>query len=142
MGAGRPAAGSSSVMVTDAIPSGFRLSGAGEDHIFHARAAQALGRLLAQHPTDGVAQVRFAATIRSDDGRDPRPLNRISVLSKNDLKPWISTRLSFSKVRLTPSLSNSHISGGCDYRRRDFPESKAGGGQYLVASPINLLYSM
>jgi hypothetical protein len=24
-------------------------------------------------------------------------LNRISVLSKNDLKPWISTRFSFSK---------------------------------------------
>ena len=37
------------------------ISRAGEDDVFHPRAAQALGRLLAEHPTDGVAQIRFSA---------------------------------------------------------------------------------
>ena len=46
------------------------LARAGEDHVFHARAAQALGALLAQHPTDGVAQVGFSTAVRAHDGGD------------------------------------------------------------------------
>ena len=57
-------------MVTDAMPSGLRSRGAGEDHVFHARAAQALGGLLAEHPTDGVAQVGLAAAVGAHDGGD------------------------------------------------------------------------
>jgi hypothetical protein len=45
-----------------------------ENHVFHARAAQTARRLLAQHPADRVAEVRFAATIRSDDGGDATPV--------------------------------------------------------------------
>src|ERR1035437_6992686 len=41
-----------------------------EDHVRHFAAAQRLGRLLAEHPADGVGDVRFAATVRADDGRD------------------------------------------------------------------------
>ena len=46
------------------------IAGADENHIFHARAAQAFGRLLAQYPGDGVRDIRFAAAIRSHDGSD------------------------------------------------------------------------
>ena len=45
--------------------------GAREDHVFHAGAAQAAGGLLAQHPADGVAQVRFAAPVRTHHCCDP-----------------------------------------------------------------------
>ena len=47
-----------------------RLAGVGsaEDDIRHLAAAQGLGRLLAEHPADGVEDVRFAATVRADDG--------------------------------------------------------------------------
>ena len=47
---------------------------AGEDHVFHAGAAQALGGLLAEHPTDGVADVGFAAAVGADNGGDARPV--------------------------------------------------------------------
>src|SRR5207237_6011 len=41
---------------------------ADKDHIFHARAAQALGRLFAQHPGDGVGNIRLAAPIGPHNG--------------------------------------------------------------------------
>src|SRR5581483_6385731 len=40
---------------------GLAVAGAGEDHVFHAGAAQRLGRLLTQDPGDGVRDVRLAA---------------------------------------------------------------------------------
>ena len=43
---------------------------AGEDHVFHAGAAQGSGGLFAEHPTDGVADVGLAAAVRTDDGGD------------------------------------------------------------------------
>ena len=43
-------------------------AGAGEDYIFHPGAAQALGRLLPQNPTDSVAKVGFSTPVRSDHG--------------------------------------------------------------------------
>ena len=49
---------------------GIAVAGAGEDHVFHARAAQRLGRLLTEHPGDGVGDVRLAAAVRADDGGD------------------------------------------------------------------------
>ena len=48
--------------------------GAGKNHVFHARAAQRLGGLLTEDPTDGVTQVRLAASIRPDHGRDSAPV--------------------------------------------------------------------
>ena len=50
------------------------VASAGEDNVFHARAAQSLGRLLTQHPGDRVGNVRLAATVRADDGCDPVPV--------------------------------------------------------------------
>jgi hypothetical protein len=51
-------------------PHRFAIAGAAEDNIFHARAAQGFGGLLAQHPTDGIAQIGFTAAVRPNDGRN------------------------------------------------------------------------
>src|SRR5580658_565268 len=67
----------------------------------------------------------------------PEPGNFISVLSKKDLKPWISTRFSFSKVQPLP---NHYLSGGPYYVNREGWESKAGGRRYLVGRFGRVLY--
>ena len=46
------------------------LLGAVEDDVLHFRAAQRLGALLAEHPSDGVGDVRLAAAVRADDAGD------------------------------------------------------------------------
>ena len=43
-----------------------------EDDVLHRRAAQALRRLLAEHPLHGVADVGLAGAVRADDRRDAR----------------------------------------------------------------------
>ena len=50
----------------------FSIARAGEDDIFHPGTAQALGRLLAQDPTDGIAQIRFSTAVGANDGCDAR----------------------------------------------------------------------
>ena len=47
---------------------GLALPCTGEDDVLHAGAAQGFGGLLAQHPADGVAQVRLSAPVRAYDG--------------------------------------------------------------------------
>ena len=49
---------------------GLAVACAGEDDVLHADAAQALGGLLAQHPHDGVGDVRLAAAVGADHGGD------------------------------------------------------------------------
>ena len=49
---------------------GLAVARAGEDDVLHADAAQALGGLLAQHPHDGVGDVRLAAAVGADHGGD------------------------------------------------------------------------
>ncbi len=49
---------------------GFALTRAGKDDIFHARAAQGFCRLLAEHPGNGIGDVRFSATVGTNDGRN------------------------------------------------------------------------
>ena len=44
--------------------------GAVENHVGHFAAAQRLGRLLAEHPADGIGDVGFAAAVGADDGGD------------------------------------------------------------------------
>ncbi len=53
---------------------GLAVARAGEDDVFHAGAAQGLGRLLAQHPGDGVGNIRLAAAVGADDGRHTVPV--------------------------------------------------------------------
>ena len=43
--------------------------GAGKDDVGHFTAAQCLGRLLAEHPANGVEDVRFSTAVRADDCR-------------------------------------------------------------------------
>ncbi len=45
-------------------------AGAVEDHVGHFPAAEALDALLAQHPLDGVDDVRFPRAVRTDDDGD------------------------------------------------------------------------
>src|ERR1019366_4581713 len=47
---------------------GFAVARAGEDDVFHAGAAEALGGLLAEDPADGIADVAFAAAVGADNG--------------------------------------------------------------------------
>ena len=49
---------------------GLALARAGEDDVLHVDAAQQSRRLLAQHPGDGVGDVRLAAAVGTDDGGD------------------------------------------------------------------------
>src|SRR6185437_5190658 len=53
---------------------GLAVAGSGEDHIFHAGTAQALGRLLAQYPGDGVRDIRLPAPVGADDCRHTVPV--------------------------------------------------------------------
>ena len=45
---------------------------AGEDHVVHPRAAQRARPLRAEHPRDGVDEVRLARAVRADDDGDAR----------------------------------------------------------------------
>ena len=45
---------------------------AGEDDVFHRLAAQLLGALLAQHPQDGIRDVRLTRPVGTDDDRHAR----------------------------------------------------------------------
>ena len=42
----------------------------GEDDVFHAGATEQPGRLLTQHPTDGIAEVAFSTTVGAHNGGD------------------------------------------------------------------------
>ena len=44
--------------------------GAAEDHVLHLAAPEGFGRLLPQHPPDGVRQVGLAAAVGPHDGGD------------------------------------------------------------------------
>ena len=50
------------------VADGGALGGAAEDDVFHLRAAQGAGALLAEDPADGVGYIRFSAAVRPDDG--------------------------------------------------------------------------
>ena len=57
--------------MTSAVLSGLRPPApAVEDDVGHLLAAQTLGALLAEHPLDGVDDVRFAGAVGTDDHRD------------------------------------------------------------------------
>ena len=61
----------------------FAFARAGEDHIFHLRTAQGLGRLLAQYPAHCIENVGFAATIRADhDGETLSCHRHLSPVAK------------------------------------------------------------
>jgi hypothetical protein len=51
-------------MMTAAIA----VAGSGEDHVFHACAAEAFGGLFAKHPAYGVAEIGCAAAVEAQLG--------------------------------------------------------------------------
>ena len=62
--------GSTSVIVTYAMPSGLRSRVPAKITSSMRAPRRLLARLLAQHPTDGIAEVGLAAAVRPDDGGD------------------------------------------------------------------------
>ena len=56
--------------------------GAVEDDVRHLLAAQAGGALFAQDPFDGIEDVRLAATVRTDDARDPLVEREFGLVGK------------------------------------------------------------
>ena len=90
-------------MVTDAKPSGLRSRVPAK----MTSSIRAPRRLLADcsPSTQLMASLRldFPQPLGPTTAAIPEPANFISVLSKNDLKPCISTRLSFSKIA-SPSI--------------------------------------
>src|SRR4051812_18978641 len=71
--------------------------GTGEDYIFHPAPAETLGRLLAKNPTDGVAQVRFAATVRSDYRGNTRAMKAHFRAVAEGLEPLEFNTLEFEQ---------------------------------------------
>ncbi len=49
---------------------GSPLLGTAEDHVLHFRPPEGLGALLAQHPEDGVGDIRLAGAVGADNGGD------------------------------------------------------------------------
>jgi len=49
------------------------LGGAAEDHVLHLRAPESLGALFAHDPADGVGNIGFSASVRTDNGGDILP---------------------------------------------------------------------
>ena len=83
----------------------------GEDHVFHARTAQCLGRLLAQHPRDGVGNIRLAASVGADDGRHTVSVELEFGAVTERLEPENLKPLQFEQREL---LRNSgQLSAGC-----------------------------
>src|SRR5579863_4784202 len=121
------ALGSTSVIVTVAKPSGLRSRVPAK----MTSSILAPRRLLA----DCSPSTQLMASLRLDFPQPlgptiaaiPEPANFISVRSKNDLKPCISTRLSFSKI----SVPFHYRLGGWVYGNRGSKESKAGTQLYL-----------
>ena len=101
-------------------PDGLARLCAGENHVFHAGAAQALA--------DCSPSTQLMASLRLDlphplgptTAAIPPPLKRSSVRSQNDLKPWSSTFLSFSKT----STPYSRLGGERHHTNVDRDKSK------------------
>src|SRR6185437_12873601 len=96
------ASGSTSTIVTDAIPTGFR-------DFVPAKITSSM-RAPRKLRADCSPSPQLIASLRFDlphplgptTAAIPPPLNRSSVRSQNDLKPWSSTFLSFNNRHLNP----------------------------------------
>ena len=67
----------------DGHAGGFAVARSGEDHVFHAGAAQTFRRLLAEHPTDRVTEIRLAAPVRANDGRNAAAIeSKLGAIAK------------------------------------------------------------
>ena len=53
------------------MPSGWSAVGAAENDVGHFPSSQGLGRLLAEHPANGIENVRLTAAVWSYDRSDP-----------------------------------------------------------------------
>src|SRR5208283_2643280 len=94
---------------------GLAVAGTGENYVFHARTAQSLGGLLAQHPGDGIRDVGLAATVGPDDGGDAVPVKlEVGAIAKRfeaeNLKP-----LQFKQRELLGRNSGQLSAASCQF---------------------------
>ncbi len=89
---------------------GLAIARPGKDDIFHARAAQGLGRLLAEHPRDGVGDVRLAAAVGANNRRHTVPVELEFGAVAERLEPENLKSLQFEQREL---LKNSGSDFGC-----------------------------
>ena len=73
---------------------------AGKDHILHPRPTQRLRRLLAQHPGDGIRNVRLPAPVRPDDGRNAISMKLQFGAVRKRLEPENLQLLQFEQRKL------------------------------------------
>src|SRR5262249_25953141 len=83
------------------------VAGSGENHVLHAGAAQAFGRLLAEHPAYGIADIGFAAAVRPYDAGNPLPVEAEFGSLAEGLKP-----LQFNPFQSQQSIYPRLSSGG------------------------------
>ena len=116
---------------------GLTIARAGEDDIFHPRAAQTLGGLFAQNPAYGITQIRFSTAVGANDGCDARTGKFHLGPIKEGLEALDLNSLQFQQ---STAPSYYHLSGGPYYITREAMQSKAGGRRYLVGQVQGLLY--
>ena len=94
---------------------GFAAFGAREDDIFHAGTAEAFCGLFAEHPADGVAEVRLSATVGADNGGNATAVEpqfgsvaeRLKTLNFN----FLQLKHEEPPLKQSPGESESHLSG-------------------------------
>jgi hypothetical protein len=94
----------------------FPVAGPGKNYVLHAGAAQDFRGLFAEHPTDGVAEVRFSAAIWSHDSRHAAPrkahlrtvAERLKPLNFNTLK-YQQRRFPLNGMPMVPARSIRYI---------------------------------
>src|SRR5574340_183380 len=79
---------------------GFAVPRSREDHVFHAGAAETLGRLLAEDPAYGVADIRLSAAVRTHDGGNAAPIELEFRAVAERLKTLQLDTLQFQQTRL------------------------------------------
>src|SRR5208283_650735 len=84
---------------------GLALARAGEDDVLHVDAAQQPRRLLAQHPRDGVGDIRLAAAVRSDDGSNALALEAKIGAIRERLETEDLQLLQFEQLLLLPCVA-------------------------------------
>ena len=85
-------------------PDAFARRRSGEDDVLHRLAAQVLGVALAEHPQNGVGDVRFARAVGSHDRGDAGS-SESTLRSANDLNPFEDQRLEVHRAALLTGLA-------------------------------------
>ena len=122
---------------------GLALARAGEDDIFHSRAAKTFCRLLSQNPGDCIAEIRFSAAVRADYGGNACPMEphfgsvaeRLKSLQFYSLEPkhgGLTTSLTLENVATLLHYAYGVTRNNKGTAGRPFRVVPSGGALYLL----------